>query len=390
MKSLVIFGRQPALGIAELESLYGATTLTPIPGGAALLAMDSHEVPFHRLGGAIKLCQILESLHSTDWFAIEKYLLTVCRELEKKVPEGKLTIGLSAYGLGVSTKQLERTSLSLKKLLKATGRPVRIVPNKSHEISTPQVLHNKLTSDHGWELVLYRNGSNTIVARTTHIQDIEAYTARDQARPMRDSRVGMLPPKLAQILINLASAELQTQVVLDPFCGTGVVLQEAILMDFAAYGTDIEPRMIEYSAKNIQWLSEKFNVSSQAVVETADAISHKWSKTKFSCVACEGYLGLPFAHLPSDTQLQESIQSSNTIMKGFLRNLGSQVPAGFRACIGMPAWHVKGKVRHLPCLDQLENLGWKRVAFKHAQDSELIYHRDDQIVGRELITIVKT
>lgn len=64
--------------------------------------------------------------------------------------------------------------------------------------------------------------------RTSFVQDIESYTARDQARPMRDARVGMLPPKLAQIIINLALSNNDITEVLDPFCGTGVVLQEGI------------------------------------------------------------------------------------------------------------------------------------------------------------------
>ena len=80
------------------------------------------------------------------------------------------------------------------------------------------------------------------------MQDIESYTKRDRERPKRDAKVGMLPPKLAQIIINLAAGQLPEeklqnicdiplgepiprrllgQTVLDPFCGTGVILQEA-------------------------------------------------------------------------------------------------------------------------------------------------------------------
>jgi 2-polyprenyl-3-methyl-5-hydroxy-6-metoxy-1,4-benzoquinol methylase len=100
------------------------------------------------------------------------------------------------------------------------------------------------------------------------VQDIEAYGARDQARPARDARVGMLPPKLAQTIINLAAGRPETRMdkhwdsadglgrfmVLDPFCGTGVILQEALLMGYSVYGSDIEPRMAEYTKKNLQWL----------------------------------------------------------------------------------------------------------------------------------------
>jgi hypothetical protein len=36
------------------------------------------------------------------------------------------------------------------------------------------------------------------------LQDFESYSKRDYGRPARDPRTGSLPPKLAQILINLA------------------------------------------------------------------------------------------------------------------------------------------------------------------------------------------
>lgn len=389
MKYLAITGRQPAIALAELESLFSARAIHPLPGGAALIDTENENL-FYRLGSVIKVSKILTTLETTDWFAIEKYLISACKKNEQYVPDGKLTIGLSVYGIDVSPKMLERTALNIKKAVKSTGRPVRIVPNKTREISTPQIIHNDLTGPNGWELVLYRDGRKTILAQTVFIQDIEGYTARDQKRPMRDTRVGMLPPKLAQTIINLAHPEASTidTVILDPFCGTGVLMQEALLMGYSVSGTDIEPRMIEYTSKNLEWLKNSFGFPGSIIqLEKGDAISHSWKD--ITSVACEGYLGLPFSHLPSDSQLQESIQTSNQIAKGFLKNIYTQVPSGFRLCIGLPAWHVKNKTIHLPLLGNIESSGWKRIEFKHAKTADLIYHRDDQIVGRELAVLVK-
>lgn len=393
MKSLAILGRQPALGLAELESLYGADAVQPIPGNGALLDVAASEIDFSRLGGVVKLGGMLTTLDTTDWFEIEKYLVDACKKHSEYVPEGKLTIGVSVYGIKVTPPMLERTVLSIKKAVKSTGRPVRIVPNKTLEISTPQIVHNKLTSENGWELVLYKFGSRTILSRTNYVQDIESYTARDQARPMRDARVGMLPPKLAQIIINLAASSTtlnNNTVVLDPFCGTGVVLQEAALMGSGTYGTDLEPRMIEYTSTNMRWLasmSEKASILPNKVAQ-GDATQAKWDKP-VTLVACEGYLGMPFGTEPPEKQLQDAIRQCDNTARGFLKNLGGQVAPGFRACVALPAWHIKNHVKHLPCLSVLEQLGWSRVVMKHASFDELIYHRDDQVVGRELVVLVK-
>lgn len=391
MKTLAILGRQPALGIAELESLFGSDAIQPLPGNGVLLDVPASEVPFARLGGVVKLGGILTTLETTDWFEIEDYLVDACQKHSVHVPEGKLTIGISVYGVKVTPKMLERTTLNIKKAVKSTGRPVRIVPNKTSEISTPQILHNKLTHENGWELVLYKNGSRTILARTNFVQDIESYTARDQARPMRDARVGMLPPKLAQIIINLASSVDTNATVLDPFCGTGVVLQEAALMGYETYGTDIEPRMIDYSTTNMRWLASMSERLSdiKPKLSVGDATSFQWEMSSSTVVACEGYLGMPFGTEPPDKQLQDSIRTCDNTARGFLKNLGKQVKPGFSACIAFPAWHIKNHVKHLPCLDTLGQLGWERVSFTHAKTSDLIYHRDDQVVGRELTVIRK-
>lgn len=382
---IAFLGRQPELGLAELESLLGSDPIRPMEGYAFI---DNDVTSyFERLGGTIKLAEVIHESSNRDWFAIEKELFKVVAERVSSQGE-KFTFGISVYGLKVSLKQIERTALTLKKKLRNEGRSVRVVTSKDLQLSSAQVLHNQLTTQSGWEINVVVTAKATYVARTVASQNIDAYSARDQARPKRDARVGMLPPKLAQIIINLASGKMKSDdaVLLDPFCGTGVVLQEASLMGFDVYGTDIEPRMVEYSIANMHWARDTLGSNSYARIEHGDATSHTW-KQPVSVVACEGYLGLPFAHLPSDTQLQESIQTSNRIASGFLKNLSAQTQTGFRACIALPAWHLKSTVKHLPCLEKLPEMGWKRIEFKHASRSGLLYHRDQQIVGRELLVI---
>ena len=233
-------GRQPALGVAELESLYESRHIEPITG-AALLDLDAGDIDFGRLGGTIKLARMLTVIPEITWAKLEKYLLKNLPKHLEYAPEGKLTIGLSVYGIDVPVKHMRcaRCQENLR-----GDRPIRIVPNKFPALNSAQVLHNKLTHSGALEFVLIRSGNQTILARTLFVQDIEAYGARDQARPKRDSRKGMLPPKLAQIIINLVNPP-SGATVLDPFCGTGVILQEALLMGYDVVGTDIDRRMVD-------------------------------------------------------------------------------------------------------------------------------------------------
>jgi tRNA (guanine10-N2)-dimethyltransferase len=302
---------------------------------------------------------------------------------------GKITFGLSTIGFKLPPKALERTGLSVKKVVRDTGRPVRLVPTKGTELSSAQVLHNKMTDlPFGMELVLVRDGRTTWLCQTVAVQNIDAYAARDQARPKRDARVGMLPPKLAQIIVNLAKPADDTT-VLDPFCGTGVLLQESLLMGYDTFGTDLEPRMVEYSQANLDWLKETFTVPTKNFhLEVGDATSHKWQR-RFDAVACETYLGQPFSTQPDAAILRKNLSTVDLIHRKFLTNLAAQAKPGLTLCLAVPAWKQQQGFLHLPMLDQLESLGYTRMSFVHARTEELVYHREGQVVARELVVLIK-
>jgi tRNA G10 N-methylase Trm11 len=234
-----------------------------------------------------------------------------------------------------------------------------------------------------------------MVGTTVYEQDIAGYTARDQARPKRDAFVGMLPPKLAQTIINLAagqkfSSNKETAIVLDPFCGTGVILQEALLMGYSVYGTDISPKMVDYSIENIAWLKQKHprRTNQYTRVELGDACEHKWEKQP-SLVASETYLGSPISMMPNQEKLQKLLEETNVLHKKMLQNLASQLVPGTRLCFAMPAWRVKNGFASLPTLDLLAKIGYNRIDFKLCNHRDLIYIRDNQFVGRELVVLEK-
>lgn len=396
-QSVCILGRQPALGLAELESLFGAGHVTQLSSQVAGLTIAPGDVDFGRLGGSTRLGRVLAEIPGTNWTTVEKYIANLVPEYERQLPEGKLQLGISTYGFDITPAKLTATGLTLKKRIRASGRSVRLVPNNGPELNTAQVLHNHLTGPTGWELLFIRQGDRTILAQTIAVQDIDSYTLRDRGRPKRDARVGMLPPKLAQIIINLATGQADMTsrpTVLDPFCGTGVVLIEASLMGFSAYGSDIDPRMVAYSQENLQWLHARPAYAAQlhasvAPVELGDATEHSWSPTP-QFVAGETYLGRPFTVLPDEQTLGQNMADVNTILTKFLRNIYGQLAPGTRLCLGIPAWKTRSnRFKHLPLIDQISDLGYNRLRFEHVRDDELLYYREDQIVARELLVITR-
>lgn len=329
-QAVAVLGRQPALGLAELESLYGTDSLRPLSDGLVIIDKDPSEIDFNRLGGTVKLAKLLTTLDFADWKKLSRYLVEHVPKHTCCIGPGKLVFGISTYGFNVSQKDIERTALEVKKAVrKSDERPVRVVPTKGTELNSAQVLHNKMTHlPLGMELLLIRDGNQTHLAQTVAVQDIDAYAARDQARPKRDSKVGMLPPKLAQIIINLAKPDGQAT-LLDPFCGTGVILQEASLMGLAIEGSDLDERMIDYTHDNLVWLSAnpRSNLhgldADQIMCQLAvgDATSFTWSPMA-DTVACETYLGRPFSTQPDPRVLDEVMRDVDTIHHKFFKKLG--------------------------------------------------------------------
>lgn len=397
--SVCVLGRQPALGLAELESLYGASSVSLISDQIAGLSLPADQVDFKRLGGSTRAAEVIAEVPSKLWKDVEKQLAKSIAAIATDMPEGKLRIGLSAFGIPVTPAKLNASGLTLKKILRPkTNRSIRLIPNPELELNTAQVLHNQLTGPTGVEMLVIATGrGTTLLARTTAVQNIDSYTTRDRGRPMRDARVGMLPPKLAQIIINLAARDAAPagNVVLDPFCGTGVVLQEATLMGFSTYGTDLEPRMISYTDKNLKWLrdlpenSALASTEEDCKTEVGDATAHTWNPVP-AFVAGETYLGRPFTEQPSAEMIAQTVSEVNLILKRFLQNLAPQIPSGTRLCLAIPAWQTRpNQFKHLPLIDQIEDLGYNRTRFEHVRDTELLYYREDQFTARELLVLTR-
>ena len=243
MQYLAVLGREPQISLAELAALFDCVEQKS-PEIAVFSSGTEPEID--RLGGSLKLAKKLENISPEEYLSI--------------LPEGKITLGLSDYTYGSKKysrsdiKNISRYGIKIKQALRENGRSVRLLPNSAPVISTAAAHHNGLgRHPKKVELIKFKNDWYISIGS----QNISAYRDRDQARPARDAKVGMLPPKLAQILINLCGPLPEDTTILDPFCGTGVVLQEAILMGYRAYGTDKDARMVEYTERNLRWAEEE-------------------------------------------------------------------------------------------------------------------------------------
>ena len=393
MKYVAIAGRQPLISLAEIQALYDKAARLV---GKKLVFFEVNEddeknisPDINRLGGSLKLGKFFD----TDFSKLAKFLAAAH-------PEGKITLGISDFSKQKKSGLAKQKSMELKRNLAKMGRSVRVITSNEPEISSATAHHNQLGEKAGcFEIFLI----DREIYLSLGTQNITTYTERDQARPARDAKVGMLPPKLAQILINLCGKLPEGARVLDPFCGTGVVLQEAAIMGYVPYGTDLNERMVEYSKKNLSWLfnernRKRFKILPDLIqkkdqilktISVGDATNFTW-EGEIDAVAFEGYLGAPMSKPPVDIKFKTEKAKCREIAMGFLKNITPQIKSGTPVVMALPAWlRENGKYAGLNILDEIQEMGYNFEKFQDLSQSDLLYYREGQIVAREIIVIRK-
>lgn len=391
---IAILGRQPDISAAELSAVFGADAVRRVSYGAATVQASTVDV--NQLGGTLKCGKIIgripaEKTDKSSLLAASKFITKTYHETFRN-SDKKITLGISVYSLEAAPRDVQKIGIILKSALKKNGVSLRLIPNSDAALSTATSHNNKLgLSPYKIEVLIVRTRQGELlIAESRGAQNITAYARRDRDRPRRDAFVGMLPPKLAQIMVNLAVGESQSRDdthdshILDPFCGTGTVLQEALLKGYCVHGSDLSQKMIDYTIENLSWLQKNHNnLGTILSIRQGDATEFQWPEAHFlTAVVCETYLGQPFSAPPKPEKLREVVGNCNHIISNFLKNIHGQVQPSTTFCVAVPAWRDNdGYLTHLPLIRQLDSLGYR------LKRQPLIYSRPNQVVAREIIVL---
>jgi len=252
MKYFFQLGANPTLSTAEITSVFSCAKNLEIINKDILLLEIEKEINaeiIKKLGGTIKIGKILKVSSRNNLLKTTKEILDP--------KEGKFHFGFSFFGKGqFNTKKL---GMEIKKYLREKNISCRFVVSREKTLSSVVVEQNKLLKN-GIEIVLVEDKNQILVGQTLAVQPFKELSKRDYGRPARDDQSGMLPPKLAQIMINLSRAK-NNEALLDPFCGSGTVLSEAILMGCKnLIGSDISEKATEDTKQNLTWIKERYDI----------------------------------------------------------------------------------------------------------------------------------
>ncbi len=387
-KYFVILGKWPALSAAELYQL-GVVQSGRSEAGQDFIVFEQDSIDVSLLpsqcGGIIKSGEIIFS--SRPQVKELQSFLT-----ERMKIEDKVYLGFSFYPASAKKqkkKELFALGIELKRYLRQQGFKVRLVESREGNLSSVIVAKNKLTSKNGVEFVYLQLDKQIYVGRTLAVQPFADLSRRDYGRPARDNKSGMLPPKLAQIMVNLAGAD-RSGKLLDPFCGSGTVLQEALLLGWRqVVGADKERRAASATKKNLTWLKGKFQLDDFSVkVVTADIrelVNHLPAEY-FSAIVTEPFLGPPRIARSDVKQIQKQLF---TLYLSAYQVFYHLLKAGGKVVMVWPV--IFGS--YLPLQDRVAALGFTKVeplpsAWQYIyhlnKRGNLEYGRVGQKVKREL------
>jgi len=261
MKYFFVLGTNTALSVAELAAAVDLKKVKLLAADFLIWETSTEinpEALMKRLGGVIKIGEIKEEVPEGNEERLLKTLTDLAKVKKYQSKEGKFNFGFSDYGKFQFNKQ--NLGLKLKKYFSKENISSRFVISREKNLSSVVITQNKLIV-RGIEFVLLKEGTTIYIGETLSVQPFKDLSRRDYGRPARDDQSGMLPPKLAQIMINLAQVSNYDAVVVDPFCGSGTILSEAMLAGYKhLFGSDVSPRAIDDTHKNISWIRELYAI----------------------------------------------------------------------------------------------------------------------------------
>ncbi len=394
-----VLGRNPALSLAEILAAFPGSHVAQLGKEVVIIeALEPITVEMARkLGGTVKYGHIIGTAAGAE------EILEGCEKILSELKEERKIFGLSIYpvfGADMRVKAYEKFGFTLKRRIKDAGGAGRLVTAKTPTLSAVVVEKNHLLT-RGAEIVLIPTLNNVHVGKTLSVQEFEAQSHRDFGRPERRMDVGMVPVQLAKIMINLAHPKV-SDTILDPFCGLGTILSEAVAMGFHnIIGTDKEESMVDATEKNLAWLTSQPGVTANLVdlqlfASPVEQISERLGRNTVNAVITEPYLGPIKASEQNDYPVEDLTQ---LYIRAF-EQLSILVHSGGRVVFIFPAvktGHALVKTSE-GAIPEIKKMGFKAVPllpevlfpkFNLKNSYSIVYSRPEQKVIREILVFEK-
>lgn len=400
---LFVLGRNSDLSLAELNCVFRQEALPYklLQASKEIAIVQSNEnIDIQSLnktlGGIVKIGKIIktESLEVKLQNIFSDELLV---ELFGDC-SGKIEFGISLYVCGGKemvvnnlSKSLEDTCRNIKNKLDVIGLKSHYPQVKEKSLSSASVQKNNLLKN-GGEILITVTQDALIIGKTLAVQEFEEFSKRDYGRPVRDMISGVMPPKLARIMINLAQIG-KRDVILDAFCGSGTILQEALILGYKnILGRDNSQKAVNDTKTNLEWLINNSQIINSVVdVKLGDTtrLLDTVRQSSVDAIVSEPYLGPTLKTRLNLTEISRTKESLKKLYVDSFIQFHKALKQGGVVVIIFPAFPNYQKTEYMDIISDIENLGFKQIALSQGHRNSLIVGNRNDFILREIIKFEK-
>ena len=283
----------------------------------------------------------------------------------------KIIFGVSVYCAEKSLRSVSKiiqrfVGSSIKKELSGYGKKSKFM-GFAKDRRLPQLSHVEVLKKHMVENkaeILFCVGRDlTFLATTVAVHDPFEFQKRDVGKPIQ-RKIFAISPRIARIMVNLASCT-EGKTLLDPFCGVGTILQEALLSKGKAIGVDINRWCIEASIRNMKWLEKEYrleNAEYRAIKGDVHRLTKKIGCEQIDCIATEPDLGPALRQVPTESYAVRIVEKLEPLYYGLLEEAHKVLKKGGRLVVVSPFIKTRsGKPVTLKITKKALEIGFERV-----------------------------
>jgi tRNA G10 N-methylase Trm11 len=287
-----------------------------------------------------------------------------------KTASGKTIFGVSVYcaegSLRPVSKIIQRfVGSSIKRELSAHGKKANFMGfsrNREYpQLSPVEVLKKNLVENKA-EMLLCIGKKQTLLATTVAVHNPFEFQKRDVGKP-NQRKIFAMPPRLARIMVNLASCT-SGKLLLDPFCGVGTILQEALLAKAQVVGVDINPWCVKAAGENLEWLKREYTLKEadyRVLRGDARRLRDKIAQ-EVDCIVTEPDLGPALRHVPTAPYATKIIGKLEPLYYSFLEEAYGILRKDGRLVLVTPYIRTRsGKPVTMPIEEKAIDVGFKRI-----------------------------
>jgi tRNA G10 N-methylase Trm11 len=388
-KYLFISGKNWKLSLAELASYLQARAVSFefTEFSRSFFAVQT-ETPLEasvidELGGALKMAEVKANLPSAR--VAEAFLqgskqakkelkfafpLDVIAQRMPSAASGKAVYGVSVYWEQPEFRPAGNTihryvANELKDELKAQNKKVRFMGfprDRDHPQLTPvEVLKQGLVENHA-EVLLCIGKKETSIGTTIGVHNPFEFQKRDVDKPVQ-RKIFAIPPRIAKIMVNLTQCT-PSKVFLDPFCGVGTILLEALLAKAKVIGLDVNRWCVDAAKQNIEWLVDEYSLQEADYVVVQGDSRKLTSKIRddIDCLATEPDLGPAMREVPTVPYAEKIVENLRPLYTDFLMEAQKILRQdGYIALVSPSIKTRSAKPVNLNLREIAERLGFKTV-----------------------------